>query len=198
MFSPTTLISSNPVGSSKLAVWVVLATIVIVAVRYLVDHYFPGRLRRREATTLIPENVTLSAKTILTDAEAKFFHSLEQAVNGQYLVWPQLPLWTFIETRSNDRRSVTSFTNRINLKRIDFCLVDLQTRAIRMAIELDDRTHQQVKRQRRDALVEAVLKQVGVPLVRFSGARAYDVQIIRKQLGLDGVGRGNRKLAEAI
>jgi len=198
MFSPSTVISSDPIGFSKLVGWAVLTMIAVAAIRYVIVHYLPRMLRLKEPATIIPDNVRLSAKPILTEAEARFFQSLEMAVDGQYLVSPQLPLWAFIETLSHDRRSAASFTNRINLKRIDFCLIDLQTRAIRMAIELDDRTHQRVDRQRRDALVEAVLKQVGVPLVRFSVARAYDPQDIRKQLGLDGASRGNRNFAKAI
>lgn len=34
------------------------------------------------------------------------------------------------------------------------------------AVELDDRTHQAPKRQRRDLLLEEVLKQAGIPLLR--------------------------------
>lgn len=35
-----------------------------------------------------------------------------------------------------------------------------------MAVELDDRSHQAPKRQRRDLLLEEVLKQAGIPLMR--------------------------------
>ncbi|STJ03356.1 type-F conjugative transfer system pilin acetylase TraX [Escherichia coli] len=34
------------------------------------------------------------------------------------------------------------------------------------AVELDDRSHQELKRQRRDLLLEEVLKQAGIPLLR--------------------------------
>ncbi|HGD7740422.1 TPA: DUF2726 domain-containing protein, partial [Escherichia coli] len=34
------------------------------------------------------------------------------------------------------------------------------------AVELDDRSHQVLKRQRRDLLLEEVLKQAGIPLLR--------------------------------
>ncbi|WMN30404.1 hypothetical protein MS8324_B0001 (plasmid) [Escherichia coli] len=35
-----------------------------------------------------------------------------------------------------------------------------------MVVELDDRSHQAPKRQRRDMLLEEVLKQAGIPLLR--------------------------------
>lgn len=68
---------------------------------------------------------------------------------------------------------------------------------VRMAIELDDRTHQREDRLRRDTFVEKVLKQAGVPLIRIPAARAYDAQAIRRQLGLDP-SDVNSKLAKAL
>jgi len=194
MLSSSTVLSSGPAGFSKLAVWAVVATLAVLAIRYLLDRCLAGRPRRNETTTRISDNVALYAKPILTEAEARFFRSLEDAVDRRYLVWPQLPLWTFIETRSNDRGASTSFKNRISLKRVDFCLVDRQTSTVHKAIELDDRTHQRSDRQHRDAFVETVLKQAGVPLIRIPEAKVYDSQSIRRQLGIDRAGMNGRKL----
>lgn len=48
------------------------------------------------------------------------------------------------------------------------CDVVITDRAGRIiaAVELDDRSHQEPKRQRRDLLLEEVLKQAGIPLLR--------------------------------
>ncbi|CAD6023739.1 hypothetical protein EC2845650_5268 [Escherichia coli 2845650] len=48
------------------------------------------------------------------------------------------------------------------------CDVVITDRAGRIiaAVELDDRSHQELKRQRRDLLLEEVLKQAGIPLLR--------------------------------
>ncbi len=97
MLSPSNVIASDPARFSSLLVWVVVAVLAMLAIRYLA-----GKLRRTSAKALIQENVALSAKPVLTEAEARFFRSLEKAVDGEYLVWPQLPLWTFITTQSND------------------------------------------------------------------------------------------------
>lgn len=198
MLSPSTVLSSDPAGLSKLAVWAVVATIAVLAIRYLLDRCLTGRLRRSGTATCISDNVAVYPKPILTEAEARFFRSLEDAVDGRYLVWPQLPLWTFIETRSNDRGAATSFKNRISLKRVDFCLIDRQTSTVHKAIELDDCTHQRSDRQHRDAFVQDVLKQAGVPLIRISAAKVYDSQTIRRQLGIDQADMNGRKLPEAV
>lgn len=193
MFSPSTVLSSDPAEFSKLVILAVVVMLAVLAIQYLTSPR-----RRGAAKTLIPDNVALSAKPILTEAEARFFRSLEDAVEGDYLVCPQLPLWTFIETRSNDRGAAAALKNRINLKRVDFTLVDHRNFTVWKAIELDDRTHQRSDRQHRDAFVQDVLKQVGVPLVRIPGAKTYDPQTLRKQLGLEEADRDGRKLTEAM
>lgn len=47
----------------------------------------------------------------------------------------------------------------------DVVITDRAGRII-VAVELDDRSHQAPKRQRRDLLLEEVLKQAGIPLLR--------------------------------
>jgi very-short-patch-repair endonuclease len=185
MLSPATVLSANSAGLSSIVVWVVVILFAVLAIRFLTGRFLRDLLQGSRATPLIPDNIALRAIPVLSEAEARFLSSLEMAVDGQYHIWPQLPLWTFIETRSSNKGTLTSFTNRIDRKRVDFCLIDRHTWAVQTAIELDDRSHGRLKTQKRDALVEAVLQQAGVPLVRIPVARAYDPQTIRKQLGLD-------------
>jgi hypothetical protein len=182
-----------PSGIASIFLWLVLMGLALWAFRSL-----KGRRGSAGYPIPIPENVTITQKSMLTVAEAKFFRSLEQAVGGQYLVCPQVPLWTFIDIRSNHAGAAAAFTNRINLKRVDFILVDRRTLTVRMAIELDDRSHQRSDRQRRDAFVETVLKQAGVPLIRIPAARAYESQAIRMHLGIDETDVNGRNLAEAL
>lgn len=173
----------------------VLVAVAMLTVRYLSGHYLTRRIRRNVAATLIPDNVALYPKQVLTEAEGKFLRSLERAIEGEYLVWPQLPMWTFIETFSNDPGVESVMTNRINLKRVDFALVDRQTYTVKKVIELDEGSPRRQDLESRDAFVEMVLKQAGVPLIRVPTAKTYDPQAIRKQLGMDESRVGAKKLA---
>lgn len=184
MFGPTAAISSDLAALFWIVGGAVAVAFAILAIRHLRGHYQTGRLRRNLAATIIPDNAALCVKPVLTEAEVRLCHSLERAVDGKYLVWPQLPLWTFVDVRSADAGVVAVLNNRINLKRVDFTLVDPQTRTIHKVIELDDRSHQRPERQHRDTFVEMVLKQAGVPLLRIPVAKAYDTQALRAQLGL--------------
>ncbi|MDE3041339.1 MAG: DUF2726 domain-containing protein [Nitrospirota bacterium] len=192
MLSPATVIGSDPATFFSLVVCALVIGLAVLVIKYL------RRTSRLGVSAISPDNLVRSSKPVLTEAEARFFCSLEKAVEGQYLVWPQLPLWTFIDVRSNHAGATAAFTNRINLKRVDFTLVDRRTFTVWKAIELDDRTHQRLDRQRRDAFVETVLKQAGVQLVRIPAARAYDTQAIRRQLGMNGTDVNDRTLAEAL
>jgi very-short-patch-repair endonuclease len=73
-----------------------------------------------------------------------------------------------------------AWRNRILCKHIDFVLCDHDSMEIRLAVELDDRTHQRPKRQERDAFVDSALEAAGIPLLRVKAAGSYDVEHIRQ------------------
>lgn len=179
MFHPVDVLRSQ---SSSLSWWLLIA-ILVFAARYLIVVLSRGESKHSSAP--IPSAVAITPRPILTASEAKFFRVLQAVVGRQYYIFPQLPLWTLIQARSDDQKTSAAFTNRINLKRIDLVLIDLLTLKPVMAIELDDRSHQRADRQQRDAFVESVLDRAGIPLVRIPASTAYDPQTIRKQLGLE-------------
>ncbi|RXA93715.1 DUF2726 domain-containing protein [Yersinia sp. 2105 StPb PI] len=51
------------------------------------------------------------------------------------------------------------------------------TDPIMAAVELDDRSHQALHRQRRDLLLEEVLRQAGIPLLRSDEERTLITRI---------------------
>ena len=63
----------------------------------------------------------------------------------------------------------------------DVVIVDIRTCAIVAAVELDDASHLQKHRIRRDILLEEVLRQAGIPLLRDRDSEKL-VRIIREFL----------------
>jgi len=104
MFRPASVISSDLIALVWITGLVLALACAIFAIRHLSGQYKTVRLRRSLAATVIPDNAALCVKPVLTDAETRLLRSLEKAVDGTYLVWPQLPLWTFIDVRSSDAR----------------------------------------------------------------------------------------------
>lgn len=177
MLSPAQVLSSNLTPFFWL---LILAVLIFLATRY----YTLLCRRQPDRASALHPGVKLTQRPILTAAETKFFRTLQTAVGKQYTIFPQLPLWTLVQPDSNDLNEARAFNNRINLKRIDFVLVDSTSLMPYMAIELDDRSHQRQDRQKRDAFVDDVLNQAGIKIVHIRASSTYDLRTIRTQLGL--------------
>ena len=177
MLNPTQALSSNLTPFFWL---LILAVLILLAMRYLnlLSRNQPDRAAALRA------GITLTQRPILTATETKFFRALQAAVGKQYTIFPQLPLWTLIQPESNDPNAARVFNNRINLKRIDFVLVDSTSLMPYVAIELDDRSHQREDRQKRDSFVDDVLDHAGIKIVHIRASCTYDPEEIRNQLGL--------------
>jgi very-short-patch-repair endonuclease len=62
----------------------------------------------------------------------------------------------------------------INRKSVDFILCDKAYISPKLAIELDDRSHERPDRQERDKEVERILKDAGLPLLRLENHRRFN------------------------
>jgi len=178
MFNPFDVVSSD----LSTVFWIAL----FAAIAFLAKSLYASFPRAQaDQTQGVPPSVRLTQRPILTDAEAKFYQALQGAVGNHYAIFPQLPLWTLIQAKSNGSQAVRTFNNRINQKRVDFVLVDRISLATWVVIELDDPSHERESRRIRDAFVATVLEQSGLKLVRFRTASTYTPQRIRAQLGLN-------------
>ncbi len=177
MLNPAQVLSANLTPF----LWLLILVVLIV---FATRHLTLRSRRQPDRAAALRAGVTLTQRPILTAAETKFFRILLAAVGKQYTIFPQLPLWTLIQPESKDPHAARVFNNRINLKRIDFVLVDSTSLMPYMAVELDDRSHQRENRQKRDAFVDEVLNQAGIKIVHVKASSTYDLQTIRTQLGL--------------
>jgi hypothetical protein len=69
--------------------------------------------------------------------------------------------------------------NGVMAKSVDFVICDVLTLDPVAAIEVDDRSHLQPERQQRDAFVNSVFLEIGLPLMRVKARRAYSVDELR-------------------
>jgi len=152
---------------------------------------------RRSATTaerrrdrhphqpLIPPGVTLRSQPLLTGAEAGLYNMLRLAVQEQYLVFAQVPLWCLVTVQARERLARADFLTRIALRRVDFVLVHPGTLAVRKVVELDSQAGSIGHRQERDRLVEAVCKAAHLELVRLNRRSEYTVPKLAALLGIE-------------
>jgi len=120
---------------------------------------------------------------LLSKAERSFYGVLTQAVAGKALIFSKVRVADAITpqqglTRSNWQRAF----NRISAKHLDFILCDPQDCAVKLAIELDDASHDSAKRQARDTFLDAACQSASLPLLRIRAARGYVVADLRRDI----------------
>lgn len=113
-------------------------------------------------------------RDVLTAAEFVFFVTLQNVCQGRLFIAPKMGLWALVDHRDN----VTAW-NKISRKHLDFTLCHPRTMKPLLVIELDDSSHRNPKQRLRDLEKDAILKEVGVPVLRIPVARQYDEDAIR-------------------
>jgi very-short-patch-repair endonuclease len=118
---------------------------------------------------------------LVTGAELKFYRALTGAAGGSWSVFTMVRLADLIKVRAGIS-SARAWRNRTFGKHVDFIICDNDSLEVRLAIELDDASHNRPHRQTRDAFVNEALSTAGLPLLRIKVADNYDKIELRKQL----------------
>ena len=113
-------------------------------------------------------------RELLTAAEFLFFQTLKNVCKDFFYIAPKMGLWALVDSREN----MTAW-NKISRKHLDFTLCHPETMKPLLVIELDDSSHRDPKQRLRDLEKDAILKEVGVPVLRIPVARKYDEGAIR-------------------
>src|SRR6266487_2452851 len=133
------------------------------------------------------DDVTFVRLPFLSKAEVMFLVALEASVYLEYRVFPRVPLRDLILVNCENLSSKTRAQNRINFKTVDFVLVDPQRFEVHKVVELDDRTHDDVRWKDRDAFIDDVLGRAGLPIIHCKCKLFYDPASLRSQLNLPPV-----------
>ncbi len=118
---------------------------------------------------------------LMTYVENKCYHALVQAVEDKYYIFPQVHLSAIIDHKVEGQSWKGAFSH-INQKSVDFVLCDKHYISPKLAIELDDKTHERPDRIDRDGEVERVLQQAGLPLLRIENNGGFNVAEISKKI----------------
>jgi hypothetical protein len=108
-----------------------------------------------------------------------FYRVLRRAVAGRYSISIKTRLADVVKC-PNDLWDEPE-GRRVSQKHVDFVLYDPWTTAIVAAVELDDRSHDEPERRRRDQFLNEALSAAGILLVRVKAASRYDSQSLRHQ-----------------
>lgn len=118
----------------------------------------------------------------LSPAELNFYLVLKGCVSEWADVCPKVNLGDLFFASCKNFGQRQSYTNKINRKHVDFLLCDPKTAKPMVGIELDDKSHNQQKRQERDLFVEQVFGKANLPLERFSVQHSYNTSELNSKL----------------
>jgi hypothetical protein len=118
-------------------------------------------------------------KYFFSAAERSFYEILRRLVPG-HTVFAKVRLADLVDVMKG-APSWRAHFNRIDRKHLDFILCDSDLAPV-VAIELDDRSHDDEDRQARDLFVDQVLASVSLPIVRVRAKHAYRLEEVRRIL----------------
>ena len=134
-----------------------------------------NRSQRRPGSATVSFS-SYSSKALLNGWERKVLVELHDQIPPGLYVCPQVRLADLLNIHAGDWQSRQYAVSQVAQKSVDFVIIDMASGNPVLAIELDGPTHDRPERQRRDALVEGVMRQVNVPLKRFKPAERVDVR----------------------
>jgi len=119
----------------------------------------------------------------MSRAEHECYDALVLAVGEKYHIFPQVHLPSIVDNKVVGQNWMAAFRH-ISQKSVDFVLCDKSYIAPKLAIELDDRTHERQDRIERDGEVERVLKDAKVPLLRLKNHGRFNPKELSEQTEL--------------
>lgn len=111
----------------------------------------------------------------LSPCEQQYFALLQNILKDKFFVFPQIPLSQLVEKHSKSNYKTELF------RVIDFCVFDRDYYPL-LCIEINDNSHLQKNRVRRDGKISEILKSARIPLLTLWTYEGINEQEIRKQL----------------
>jgi len=139
----------------------------------LLAFYFARQLKGKQ---VVEATVYRQRGYLFSPAERSFFGVLNQAVGQDYKVFGKVRVGDVLapEEGLNTSERLRAL-NKINRIHFDFVVCQHDDLSILCAIELDDKSHQQKRRQQRDEFLAEACRSAGFTLISFPAQHAYSV-----------------------
>ena len=164
--------------------WIIIIFIIIVIVIKRKKKY-KEQLRNLELQKYYKEKSKKNKelpyklnKNIFTETERFFYKVLKDITNKmELIIMTKVRLADIITTYNNNYK----YFNKIKAKHIDFVLIDKDGN-IKLLIELDDESHKEYKRQKRDEFLNNIFEQLDIKLLRIQAKYSYNIQKLEEQI----------------
>jgi Protein of unknown function (DUF2726) len=135
-----------------------------------------------------PKVYLSTVENVLTPAEQNFYEQLDLVVDGRLQILCKVRLADLFEIESKNADERNRLFRRIASKHVDFLLTEPGRLVPRLAIELDDSSHDRRERQARDEFLDELFQTVQFPLLRIKATNTYNrraiVEALEQALGV--------------
>lgn len=136
----------------------ILILICIIAFLLYKNHKSPPA--QEEIIEDNTKSYTYTKKPLLTEIEKKFLIAIKQSVGENYTVQPQVNLATIIQKQGEFKYQNELYRN------IDFGIFNENYECV-LLIEINDKSHNEPNRKKRDAKVKEICKSAEITLITF-------------------------------
>ena len=153
-----------------------LYIVLIIVIILLIIEKFLNINNENEIKNINYNEKYIKKEYLLTQTELKFYKILKQITDELNLtICPQIPLYQIV--KNIDYKDF----NKISNKSIDFVIAENNLK-IKLCIELDDYTHKQEKRKKRDNFVNKLLEETNVKIVRIPVQNYYNKDELKEKI----------------
>lgn len=118
---------------------------------------------------------------LLTKAERAFYLVLLQTIGAQWRLFAKVRMLDLLWL-PRGTPGAQAHRNRVQSKHVDFVLCSNDFLRPELVIELDDRSHEQEERHERDEMVDRILNDAGIPVLRVPAQAAYTPRELMQQI----------------
>jgi hypothetical protein len=134
---------------------ILLVGAVIITVVAGLWWYLKARRKRKQFSPfVIPPGVTVESSRFLADEEVALYNLLQMAVQEHYLVFCQVPLWSFVTVEAAGKMRA-HVLRQIALKRVDFVLVHPGSCRVERVVQIERESSDHHQADRRRVIVGA-------------------------------------------
>lgn len=156
--------------------WLVLVIVVLLVLAVVV-------IKLKQPSVKDGSYPYVKKQVLFSPAERSFLGVLDDAVGAECRIFGKVRIADVAEPKKGlDKSNYKKAFNRISAKHFDYVLCDKNDLSIVCVVELDDKSHNQRKRQERDAFLVGLCQAISVPFVQIPAQRSYVVAEIRAKI----------------
>jgi very-short-patch-repair endonuclease len=155
-------------------VGLLILLVIVVIVAALVQRLAPGRRR---------QSFPFSKRKYLFSAAERSFYEVLRRLIPDHTIFAKVRLADLVHATAKGSEW-RAHQNRIDRKHVDFVICNADLVPV-MAVELDDSSHDELRRRDRDLFVDQVMTAAGIPYVRIPARRGYQLDELRKSARMD-------------